>query len=287
MPADRLFHARLGHSEKVSRLSDSEFRVWTQYQLSADDFGVMRAEAVQLQADNDALAKKPASQVQRAFDAVIDSKLLGVFKHQGRRYVYQRDWQTFQKVEYPRMTQNPKPPADAVGFCDAPTQELFGRWPGGKKKGPGDKPESSPKILQTFSESVGNHSENVSQIVPDYARVCPRETANGKRLTATEGSGETGAAEAWEQWRHAWEASGRTPLPLTCSPRDAQHCIAWVARYPDPDWRGLQLQQFFVTENPAVRKSPPSLGWFVTTWADEIDKALRDAGKRPASERPA
>ena len=53
-----MIHPRLGHSAKVAGLTDFEYRVWNQYLLSADDFGVMRATAVKLQADNDALAER-------------------------------------------------------------------------------------------------------------------------------------------------------------------------------------------------------------------------------------
>jgi hypothetical protein len=86
---------------------------------------------------------------------------------------------------------------------------------------------------------------------------------------------------AWEQWREEWQNSGYKPLPLTCSPKNSQHCIEFATRYPDPDWRALMLSVFFGSKDPQVRKSPPSLGWFVSTWMDETDKALRDAGKKP------
>ena len=63
MPADRLRHARLGHWAKVSSLTDLEYGVWTTYMLAADDFGVMRTDAVAFRAAHDALSGRPADEI--------------------------------------------------------------------------------------------------------------------------------------------------------------------------------------------------------------------------------
>ena len=93
MPADRLFHARLGHSAKVSNLSDLAFRVWVTYLLAADDFGVMRADAVAFQAAHDALRERSAEEVGASIERLVEVGLVEVFGHQGARYLFQRDWQ--------------------------------------------------------------------------------------------------------------------------------------------------------------------------------------------------
>lgn len=172
MPADRLLHPRAGHSEKVTSLSDLEYRVWTQYLLSADDFGVMRASAVTLQADNDSLAAKSQKVVARALESIIAVRLVDVFDHQKRRYVFQLDWQTWQKVEYPRATNEPMPPADAVAKCDEATRRLFSVHPGGKS-------QRTPKKLP-------NESQIASEDLPVTHAGVPakRLTANGNRQVA-------------------------------------------------------------------------------------------------------
>lgn len=178
MPADRFLHPKCSKSHKVSLLTDLEFRVWTQYLLSADDFGVMHATAVQLQSANLHLATKPAKLIQRCLEALLKVRLVLPFTHQGQAYVYQHDWQKYQKVEYPRATDNPPPTGDALALCDEATQALFAKHPGGQRKVRGraeDDPSDSGRASRMYTEGV-----------PSTRAGAPakRLTANGQRLTA-------------------------------------------------------------------------------------------------------
>lgn len=181
MPADRLLHLRCGHSRKVSTLTDLQFRVWVQYLLSADDFGVMRGTHHQLRADNDYLATKPPRVIQQCLDALVRVGLIHRFKHQGQPFVYQRDWQSWQKVIYPRMTVQACPAYEELAKCAASTLRLFAMHPGGggkKYKKHGD--ESS--LFQESSKKTSGTS----------ARARARGSANGSYLSALEGgTGET------------------------------------------------------------------------------------------------
>ena len=125
MPDERFFHKRLGHSKKVNVLTDLEFRVWAQYQLSADDCGVMRNSAIAIQADNDALATRPAKAIQKALDKIVAVGLLMAFDHQGRQDVCQANWNDFQKVRFPRATVHPAPPGGVLAKCSSDTRKLF------------------------------------------------------------------------------------------------------------------------------------------------------------------
>lgn len=171
MPDDRFLHRRAGHSQKVNLLTDLEYRVWTQYILSADDFGVMRASAVTIQADNDHLSNRPAKVIQRCIEALAKGGLLRIFEHQNRRYVYQHDWQDWQKVSYPRTTNQPAPPAEALAECEPTTQELFRIHPGGAGRKRKERSENVP--------------ETVSECSPLTRAGAPakRLTANGERPT--------------------------------------------------------------------------------------------------------
>lgn len=177
MPVDRFLHPRCGQSQKVTSLSSDEFRAWTQYLLSADDFGVMRAAATTLQDHNDYLNAKPTRKVQAWLHRLIVVGLLNTFEHQGRSYVFQWDWQTWQKVEYPRGTLHPTPPLESLAICDEDTRALFDIHPGGKGR---KFAKPSRKIPDASSESF----ENASGKSANNARAYVREVASGKRLVA-------------------------------------------------------------------------------------------------------
>lgn len=193
MPADRLIHPKLGKSRKVSLLTDLEYRVWTQYILSADDFGVMHATAVKIQSDNLHLANRPAKMVKRCLDALVKCGLLHAFTHQGQPFVFQHDWQRWQKVEYPRATDNPSPPNDALEACDEATLALFAKHPGGQRKDrrrADDDPSDLGRASQTHTEGVP----------PTRARgraerlTATGSTAIGTRLTA---DGDAAPLDLW------------------------------------------------------------------------------------------
>lgn len=180
MPQDRLLHPRQGHSAKVAGLTDLEFRVWIQYLLSADDFGVMRGGYVTFQSDNDALHGRPPKVIQRAIDHLVSVGLIAVFAHQGRDYLYQPTWQAFQKVEYPRATIEPIPPFSALSLCEEDTRALFLKHPGGTRK----RPKDMPSVSREHPEGVPNDLEQSAT-----TRARPRETAkaNANANASSEG----------------------------------------------------------------------------------------------------
>ena len=258
MPADRLFHARLGHSAKVSSLSDLAYRVWTTYMLAADDFGVMRADAVAFQAAHDALSTRPAEEVASCIERVREVGLVETFEHQGARYLFQADWQDFQRVRFPARTLHPLPASAKVS---ARTHYLWSVHPGGTRVPalPKNFGTTSPQLLHnsrsastqipdniesgaalrlglsepgleplphnsgTTSEALPEKSRTSSEELPSHARAY--ETANGLRIEGKGGAGGEGS-------RRAAKASlrGRGGGALSTEPAEAYDAVIERAR---------------------------------------------------------
>ncbi len=211
MPADRLLHARLGHSAKVSSLSDLEFRVWTTYVLGADDFGVMRADPVAFQAAHDALSRRPARAIGRCIERLVKVGLVAAFEHQSARYLYQVDWQDFQRVRYPLRTMHPLPSSAAVS---AKTRHLWSVHPGGVKV------PALPKSSRTIPEKLPEDLRTVPGNFPSHAR--SRETANGLWPMA---KGEGGPGEGGARRQAKASLRGRDGGARSTEPREAYDAV--------------------------------------------------------------
>ena len=128
MPADRLLHARLGHSAKVASLSDLEYRVWATYVLAADDFEVMRADAVAFQAAHDALSARPAEEIAKCIEPLVDVRPRGGVRAPGGALRLPSRLAGFQRVRFPARTLHPLPASAEVS---ARTHYLWSVCPGG------------------------------------------------------------------------------------------------------------------------------------------------------------
>ena len=193
MPADRLLHARLGHSAKVSSLTDLEFRVWTTYVLGADDFGVMRADAVAFQAAHDALSMRPAGAIAKCIERLVEAGLVAGFEHQRARYLYQWDWQDFQRVRFPARTLHPLPASAEVS---ARTHHLWSVHPGGARVPalPKDFGTASAQLRKLFRRTSGelpHNSGSGAAALPEnfgssaVLRAKPRETEADPHFSTT------------------------------------------------------------------------------------------------------
>ena len=253
MPQDRFLHPRLGHSEKVTRLTDFEYRVWTQYILSADDFGVMRASAVTLQADNDALAAKKAALVQRALEQLIHIGLLRAFMHQGRTYVYQPDWQDWQHVGYPRATIQPLPPEESLAKCSEKTQKHFARH--------------SVKVSEKISES--STPSRAREMAKTNGSVL-KEEKDAPSMPSEDVGARAGRLR--EELYPAWYAKHRhgAKLRLVASPLEYQDALGICQTWDDDRIEKLATI-FLTTDDTWISGTDRSFRLFAqkATWCDD------------------
>lgn len=195
MPTYRLIHEHASQSERVNAFDHVQYRAWHQYLLSADDFGVCVDDPARLQTDNRWLKMQPVRKVASAIAALVAVDLARRFIHQGQSYLYQWDWQDWQRIKYPSRTIYPAIPGELLEKCSTKTIALF--------------VEFHPKLSPTFTP-----------------RARPRN-ANAK-ATADVGSW-------WEAWREVVERCTGSPPVLTASARDWEHLQALLGSGYAPD----------------------------------------------------
>ena len=268
----RLLHKRGIHGERIIALDHLEFRVWVQYVLSADDYGVMRASATVLRADNVRLEREPIRRIHEAMRQLEQHDLVQVFEHQGVKFWWQCDWQDFQGIRYPRETVNPAPPElTLLGSATEKTRALFGL-----------RGKASRERLR-----------NVSVTSPIPARAGGRET---QTLTLTANTSGSGSSE-----ESARETTPREPLESLVNGTElrrhaSQH--AWC------DWKRKMCVPYGLHDELVGRLSRPDAdeklrAWYPTVidrygdqpigdsvfefWRNEFAAKVGTVTKKPAS----
>lgn len=194
MPMERLLGPRVGIGHKIEQLSAVEYRVWTIYLLSADDYGVMPALAAKIQGTDRWCSKQAASTITKALERAIEIKLLRAFDVDGDRFVCSLNWQKHQHIRRPRKTILPIPPADILAECEPETRALFT-----SRNDSGEPPQSSGSPAETLLPSDGNISARVDGCVKQQ----PQQTATATALAiAGEGTGEGPVPRALGSAKH-------------------------------------------------------------------------------------
>lgn len=166
MADGRIIHRKASQGDRVRTLSHLEYRVWTQYLLSADDYGVMRASVNVIQGDNPTLELEPARRIQQAMNAIVTVGLVKTFEHQGALYWWQIDWQDWQQIRYPRDAVHPAPNENALKMATEATRKLFSL-----------RSVPARQRLRRISETVPvTVSETVTETSPLPTRAGGRET---------------------------------------------------------------------------------------------------------------
>jgi hypothetical protein len=239
MPDDRFLHRRQGLSAKLARLDHLAYRVWTQYLLSADDFGVMLSSPAVVRGDNAALAHESEDAINAALSAICQVGLTERFEHQGMWYLCSLEWQDFQKIRLPRKTYLPRPSTEVLQKCSGKTAGLFRKHP----------------FKKTGSSSRVDH----------------RLTANGKRLKAEKGetpvAGQLTAAVVVALWNDA-PPNANLPKAAKVEPHAAAIRPA-LKEHPDEAWWAqyfgrIWASDFLVGRTPRDEKHKswrPDLGW--------------------------
>lgn len=256
----RILHKKAGTSAKVSALNDFEYRVWTQYLLSADDYGVMPRSPFVLMGDNARLRTVAISAIESAIATTIQSGLLHQFEHQALVFVWSYNWQDEQKIKYPRQTVHPAPLADLL-HATAKTLKFFRKH--------------HPMLKKAFAKRLENVSPIVSQPGGTYPPLTQTPTQT-LPLTPTPTETRTPTQTPADP---AWRPPSSRPNGLFDGASQRRHSGHAVC-FPE---RGLCVTPWVHEELVGKRGGDPQEAdaWLRVMYAGEI----RELGDRPVGDK--
>lgn len=269
----RLFHKRGSNGERIVALDDKSFRVWHQYVLSADDYGVMRASAAVLMADNRRLEKWGLKRVEAEMAAVLASTLVAAFDHQGARYWWQLDWQDFQGVDYPKDTILPAPPPDVLAKATPATQMLFSVH---------DLPSNERHKILREAKKLRKSSREIPATIHENSGIIHARARGPEIQTHTQTQIDPGSAESEEipisTDSPAWRQRGQSPAGALVGSH--RRCVAVAAAACA---RGVCVPAFMVTQwltqlraDASVPNADATVRAFVTDTLDDVAGPIGD-----------
>jgi hypothetical protein len=281
MPDERVTHPREGHSDKLSGLSDFEFRVWCQYRLSANDVGVMRFSAAPLMAGNSSLEKRGQTKIKNALVALVNCGLLVEFQHQGESFVCSERWQDFQNVKYPRETHLPIPSGSVLDKFSPATRKLFNTlilWMELRRKKranePGTVDELVPDPEPIISEPFGNEQPTVARAGAraEARNANANANANAPSVVVFSGDARAMVGELTPgQVRQAaldliagWNARVRPPfVRVADEPASLGRVIGALRAKPDLDWWFARFDEVMAS---GFCSGNGASGWLADFW---------------------
>lgn len=241
MPDDRMLHRCQGFSSKLATLDHLAYRVWTQYLLSADDFGVCPDSPALIRGANLALAQETEDAIRCALDDIVDVGLVVRFEHQGQPYVCSLEWQDYQSIRWPRTTYYPAPSAEVL-----------------------------PKFSRSTSELFKKHSARNGAPRSTSGRASHRLTANGLRLTAKTDPGEPTVEALVEAWNTGTTAPIVKCAKVTASRR--RKAASRLREVPLEEWRSVIAR----IEASAFCRGSSQNGWVASfDWLLQPDVATK------------
>lgn len=276
MPANRMLHKRAGSGERTNALTNLEFRAWIIYRLAADDFGVLRCDIGSLIEAHPYFATEKPRALKAALERLVNIGLLGRFTSQGLTYVYSRDWQDFERIEWPSMTTKPTVPPDFLDGCTPETQRLFSVWPGQKRVPPASpRPPDKPG-----SSSLGNSDGVATESLP-RAKAHTNANANGSGSSGGVGGiCDTPERRLWDAWRDKSLVVANVVEPAEPKYAEGLKLMEACAKVPDEDTRMRALDAFWaLDERDRRRLNIPNrkIGYFVMALTELVGVPSEDA----------
>lgn len=269
-----MLHKRAGSGERTNALSNLEFRAWIIYRLAADDFGVMRCDIGALIEAHPYFATEKPRALRAALERLVNVGLLGRFESQGLTYVYSRDWQDFERIEWPSMTTKPPVPPEFLSNCTADTQRLFSVWPGQKRVPP------APRSTTNGAPSSLGSSDGVATESLPRAKAHPNANGSLGSSGGAGGIGDTPERRLWEAWRERSSRLGGVIEPAEPKHSEAMKVIEACAKVPDEAALMRALDTFWALderERKRLNIANRKIGFFVMALAELVGASSEDA----------